>query len=518
MPEKTDIRKEHYKYNRIRYSWRQVRDCIEGSNSIKRANQVYLPLPSGMRFNSNTTPDFNNEITNFSKNTIEYEFEYVPWEHSNPAYSAYLQRARFPEMTNHSLLGFVGVATRQEPQITLPAGLEYLEDNATADGLSLLELFEFCISEIFQTGKLSLVLDVRAGDNTFYIAPYNAESNIDWYSSFANGKRRQTEAVFVEAGENRSINDDREKDKHIYYYLAPLIDADIQDGEEPPLFAFSQTYTDGKPDSEPILLLSQGSPIEELPIVNLGSIKNDPDPDTVPLLGISDIALTIYRKDADLAQAQYLTCNPTLFVFGINKEDMPRVVGSTVAVGVPNPNGRAEYPPTDTSALEHIRTHIQDLFNEAVQYGANLLGRDRKAVESAEALALRKAASGATLVGVVRKVGEAITEILNLAARWSGRSETAEFLPSLDFAEHTLSAQELTALVRTWIEGGISQDTLLDNLRDADIVSNEVNNDMEKDRIAVDEETRLQRSVDAMQMRQAVTQEQNPEENIDEGN
>lgn len=517
MPEKKDIREEHFRYNRIRYSWRQVRDCIEGSNSIKRANQVYLPLPSGMNFNSATTPDFNNEIANFSKNTIDYEFEYVPWEHSNPAYSAYLQRARFPEMTNHSLMGFAGVATRQEPQINLPAGLEYLEENATADGLSLNELFEFCVSEIFQTGKLSLVLDMRAEDNTFYIAPYNAESNIDWNTSFANGKRRQTEAVFIEAGENRSITDEREKDKHIYYYLAPLENFDPGAEEIPTMFAFAQTYTDGKPDSEPILLTAQGNPIEELPIINLGSIKNDPDPDTIPLLGISDIALTIYRKDADLAQAQYLTCNPTLFVFGINKEDMPRVIGSTVAVGIPNPNGRAEYPPTDTSALEHIRNHIQDLFNEAVQYGANLLGRDRKAVESAEALALRKAASGATLVGVVRKIGEAITEILNLAARWSGRPETAEFIPSLDFAEHTLSAQELTALVRTWIEGGISQDTLLDNLREADIVSNEIDNETEKDRIAVDEETRLQRSVDAMRIQQPALDDNNPP-NQDEEN
>lgn len=512
MPINKNIRDEHFKYNRKRYSWRQVRDSIEGSDAVKRANQVYLPIPSGMQFNANTTVDDNQIERNFSKNTFDYERQFLPWDHPNRAYSAYLQRARFPEMTNHSLIGFIGVATRQEPQITLPAGLEYLEETATADGMSLVELFEFCVSEIFQTGKLSLVLDVRKDDNQFYISPYNAESNINWKVEFKNGKKRQTESVFIEFGLNRSTTEEKQDDHHIWYYLAPLPDVEFEEDEEPELFAFSQTYVDDRPVGDPVLLNIQGNFLEELPIVNLGSIKNTPDPDSIPLLGISDIALTIYRKDADLSQAQFLTCNPTLFIFGVDKNSMPKVIGSTVAVGISNPQANAQYPATDTSALEHIRNEKQDLFNEAVQYGANLLGRDRKAIESAEALSLRKAANGASLVGVVRKIGEAITDILNLAARWQGTAETAEFTPSLDFAEHTLSAQELTALVRTWLDGGISQDTLLDNLRDADIVSNEITNEQEKAKIGAEEEDRLQRQADAM-ARAAGQQEDFDQEN-----
>lgn len=500
MPEKKDIEQEHYKYNRVRFSWRQVRDCVEGSNSVKRANEVYLPMPSGMSFNQVTTPSFDNEIGNFSKNTIDYEFEYLPWEHSNPAYSAYLQRARFPEMTGHSLLGFVGIATRQEPNIELPPGLEYLRETATPDGLTLIELFEFCVSEIFQTGKLSLVLSIRPEDNTFYIAPYVAESNTDWYMDYIKGKRMQTEATFLESGGGRGIAHDQEPSEYMYYFLAPIEDGPLDENGEPELFAHTQFFVDGNPVGEPVLLTSQGTALDQLPIVNLGSIKNDPEPDGIPLLGISDIALTIFRKDADLAQAQYLTCNPTLFVFGINEQDMPRTVGSTVVVGIPNPNGRAEYPATDTSALEHIREHISDLKGEAVQYGANLLGTNKRQAESAEALALRKASNGASLVTVARKIGEGITEILNLAARWSGQPETALFEPPLDFAEHNLSAQELTSLVRSWVEGAISQDTLLDNLRDADIVDNAVDNETEKEKIAIEQENRLQMQANAMAM------------------
>lgn len=447
-------------YNLKRYTWRQVDDCVLGSVAIKQAGEVYLPMPSGMRAvpveNATTTT-----AKTVSGNKQDYQSVYMPWYHPNPAYRAYLQRARFPDIAANTLRGLIGIATRNNPEVKLPANLEYLLDVATPCGKNLFELYAYCIAEVIKTGKISLVLDV-SDDGNLYIVPYCASANINWQYTAVNGKKMQVKCTFEES---ETDADGDEELVHFHYYY--------KDSK-----AYVQKYVDGDEFGPAVDISYKGKTIAELPIIHIGSVTNTAEPDLVPMLGMSDIALELYRDSADASHARYLTCNPTLFISGIDAEEVPKVIGSTVIVGLSNPAAKAYYPNTDTSALEHIRNHIKDLFDEAVSYGGHFLGQQYKA-ESGEALKIRQSSNGATLVHIVNQVAKGIKDILQLAVNWSSGSAEIEFEASTEFAEVTLSAQDVTALVSSWVQGGISHDTLLDNLRYAGIVDADKTNEDE---------------------------------------
>ena len=103
-------------------------------------------------------------------------------------------------------------------------------------------------------------------------------------------------------------------------------------------------------------------------------------------------------------------------------------------------------------------------------YGASLLGPTKKAAESAEALNLRQASSGATLVTIVARVGAAIEEVLEMAATISGGKGEVEFTPNYEFAELALSSADILALLNAWMSGGISRMTFLENMQAAGIL------------------------------------------------
>jgi hypothetical protein len=101
------------KFRRKVFAMRQVRDCVEGSDSIKRAGELYLPMPSGMSFipvGTSKTASVNNGNPLSAKDISITE---APWYHPNPAYSAYLHRAKFPDMTAATLRGLTGIATKR---------------------------------------------------------------------------------------------------------------------------------------------------------------------------------------------------------------------------------------------------------------------------------------------------------------------------------------------------------------------------------------------------------------------
>jgi hypothetical protein len=447
-------------YKRRIFATKQVRDCVNGSDSIKRAGELYLPMPSGMRGVTFSTGSINVKSSNSLADDDALNSISAPWSHGNPAYSAYVQRAKFPDMTANTLDGLLGIAIRDKPEVDLPTQIGYLEEICTIDGRSVFSLYKNCLSEVLQAGRIALVADVRS-DNTFYISEYISESYINWDYGVVNGSRVQTYAEFET---EHTSPDDKKYVKSLCYYLEPR---DEYNGRH---VCVVRKFIDGKLDEE-VIPVFMGKPLEFIPISNVSAkdSSNYPSLDSIPLLGVSDCAVDIYRHSADLNQNQFMSCNPTLVFYGVDPEDAPTTIGSTIAICISDSSARGEYLATDTSALSHVKDYMQDVFQEAVFYGANLLGPSKKSAESAEALALRQASSGATLNTVVDSVGKGISRIFSLILKAYGVKDTSKdyFIPNTSFADVTLSHNEINSLLNAWMSGGISHMTLLENLADA---------------------------------------------------
>lgn len=464
---------KNVKYQNAMYVRRQMRDTIAGPNEVKKSGEMYLPIPSSWLGATQDIPSYQSSV-NSRGPVMKISPDYLPWWHPNPMYRAYLQRARFPDITAAALRGMMGIAVKSPNKIELPSSMQYLIEAVAPGGESLEEFFGYCLSEVLSVGNVNIVADVA--NNEFFLTTYTAESTVDWVTVRKRGAFIIKEITFIEV---EDYFDERLDCAERCYYVEDGIVKLKSKGD----VEFEDEGDSESEDAEIITELNyRGKKFDVVPVFPAGSVDNVPDPQIIPLQGISDISISIYQMTADLRQAQYLTCNPTLFVFGATDKELPDVIGSGVMVGIKNAQGQAMYPATDTSALDHIREDINDMKKEAASYGANfIIGNQR---ESGEALGIKKAGQGANLVRVVKQVGKAVESALKFIARMKGHDDSKViYEPNVEFAEMYLTAQDLSTLVSSWIQGAIDQDTLLDNMRDAGIIKKDKTNEDVKNAI-----------------------------------
>lgn len=374
----------HPDYETRLREWKKMRTCMKGEAAIKDEGETYLPRPSGMK----------NEYAD--------------------AYNAYKERAHFPLICSYALSGVLGVIITKMPEFNFPKELEYLHKNATKDGRNIQQLFLDVIVEIFQTGRVPLVVDIMPNTREFRIVQYRAEDLINWKSSVINDEKSIALAVL-----EQKVFDDEDIFSHSSHkvYRAMMLDAGGK--------YTVQTYDEDSHllEEETVKPKYMGETLDQLPISIAGSISNSPDIQPIPLIPVANCSIQIYRKEADLANSEFLSCNPTLCITGAdNDENTPNVVGSSVMIVLPDAQARVFYTMTDTAALQHIKGHIDDLYEEAIRHGVAILD-SRKGVEAAEALRIRQATQSSSIYSIYLSALNAIRKSVVLMCKWAGYNE-----------------------------------------------------------------------------------------------
>lgn len=450
----------HELNHKFAYQRRQVKDCIEGPTAVKSAGVLYLPMPASFsEVPAQAAPSVLNGDTGRFGGEPVIASE-LPFYHENPAYMAYLHRARFPGFSANILNSLLGMVEKYPPKIELPDSIAYLENVCTLDGKSLEELFYLSLYGVLTDGKFAIVVDWNEkGD--FYFSPYCAEANNNW--KYGVYERRK---ILLRSSFKDSDGDIKE------------FEFDVNEG-----CLYVNEYDHDGEFLESRQLSYAGKPITESNVFYMGSIENVAESFVSPMIGITDCALEIYQIHADLRQAEYLTCNPTLFVFGLGPDEKPTVIGSQVVVGIRNPDARAEYPSTDTSALSHLHHRIQSVAKEAAEMGISFVVGGA-GVESAEALSIRQSNKGTNLIHCVNMITKAINDALGFICKLKNIAVEEElFQPNVEFMEIVLNAQDIQALASLWMQGAIPHDVILDNLREARYIKADDTNEKIKARI-----------------------------------
>jgi hypothetical protein len=460
----------HTEYKQNIYNWSLVRDCVQGEAAVKRKNTLYLPIPSGM-INAQSADSYIGNYSTYgldNKRNIEL---YNPNKHTNPAYQAYLHRAHLPGMTDHTLRGLLGIAMRKHPTVSLPSSLQYMIGDATMGHLSLINLFIESVSEVLQTGRCGLGLDVDDMGQIKFVM-YKAEDIMNW-----DYDKKLNKVLLKEEKLEDWLSDECYEEYKIL---------EIEDG----VFTVSEFYADNSEPDEVTVPVVMGRPLGELPFKIVGALTNEPNVDPAPLLPVALTALQIYMKNADLSQAEYLTCNPTLIITGASPDEAPVTTGSTVAIVLNDPMSKVYYTETDSSGMTHLLKHIEKLSDEASQHGASLIAQQKGEKESGDALRIRQAASTSTLHSVVNTVGDAIESLLKTASNWMGiDSSQILFEPNTEFSESGLDAGQMMSLMNAYLNGGISLETLVDNFRRSGMLQSGDDTSTELSRLKAQSET-----------------------------
>lgn len=381
---------EHDLYKRNLSTWQRNTDAVMGEAAIKRRTTRYLPLP-----NPAETVDAN-----------------------DPRYQSYLTRAVFTNFTGRTVRALTGAVFRLPPTVELPPQIEYMIEDADNNRLSLATVAQRAVGEVMTNGRYVVMADypeaptnATAEDTAglrAYLAVYSATQLINWHET--NG---QLDLAVLREVREEPHPDGFDFDAVVYHRELRLIEGR----------AYIRLWRETEPKSEYIELRAGGQPLDELPLVIIGSEDNDPTPDTPPISDIAALNIAHYQSRADRREASHLVDQPMLHidVGDSNAEQFVKTNG-VITVGSRNAivtGGGGKVSIVQPNESSGSRMDAQDCVDEMILLGAQII-QDAKGNETAEGARLRSGAETSVLNTLVRNVSEAFQQCLRWSALYEG--------------------------------------------------------------------------------------------------
>jgi hypothetical protein len=415
----------------VQAEWRLMRDAMSGESAIKRAGEVYLPMPGGFKaMGGNAGVD---------------------------AYEAYKARAQFPEITSPSVSAMIGIAHTQQAQIDLPSGMEYLLEAATPDGLTLDQLHRKITRELLVMGRYGVLADAPEGGGSPYLVGYTAESIINWDDDFF---------VLDECGMVRNGYTWERVEK---YRVLAMVEGRLV-----------HTVSEAGAEVAKPVIGAGGKAISRVPFAVASSGDLTPAIVPPPLIGVARPAKAIYQLSADYRWQLFMSGQETLVAIN---GTAPTAVGAGVVHSMMGAEGITpdlKYVSPTCNGIEAHKAAILECRNEAIAAGARLFDQAQSKQESGDARSLRYASETATLMSVVLSSCGLLERSLRNVAMLLGQDETAVVVtPPAELMKEVMTPAEAAALMGVWQGGGISYDTFYENIQRGGIASAERNADEE---------------------------------------
>jgi hypothetical protein len=442
------------------YTWQQTRDAVKGSVAIKEKRARYLPVPDGETGSEGAT-----------------NLRYANEEHKGTGtlrYRNYIKRAVYTNFTGRTKNALVGAVFRKDPTIVVPAGLEYLIDDATGDGLSLNQLAKDELSNLLEVGRAGFLVDYPQADQGLSvedvdlldlrasIVPYTAEQIINWKLDAYGGRKLLTLIVLEEDYPDDDDEFGHEKKKQ--QRILRLSDEGYS----------QQIYRDEMPYSEQFFpTKADGSKWFEIPFVFCGSKNNDASIDDAPLADIAEVNLAHYRNSADYEESCFITGQPTLFItHSLSAEQFAEYNPNGIKLGsraghVLGETGAATLVQAEANNI--VREAMNSKLNEMVAIGARIV-TDRGQNETAEGARIRFASENSVLGDVVNNLSEALFTCIIWVGEFMGFDGDTEFYLNTEFYDKSVDPQLIMSMVTLLDREIIGEADIFDRLKSAGLI------------------------------------------------
>ena len=421
------VSSKHPLYIEFAQDWEQLRDTYRGERVVKEKGAKYLPPTAGM------------EADGVSTSAASPGFQ---------AYKAYRARSVFPEVMSESVESMLGVMHHKPPKIELPAKLEPLLEKATLQNESLEMLLRRINEEQLVTGRLGLLLEVPEATGIVlpFIALYRAEDVINWDEGERDGPELDSLNLVVldETEDERQADFTWERVEK--YRVLILGDVDANEPVGAGAIYRAGVFREDVEFSEAGLVEPQisGGRMEQIPFVFINTKDVTPEPEEAPLLGVSNLSLTIYRGEADYRQALFMQGQDTWVEVGTTGDEGETTrLGAGAVVRVPM-GGDAFFRGVESGGLSEMRSALENDYIRGKEKASGLLEAVSRSAESGEALRVRVSARTASLNQIAMAGAFALQELLKMAATWVGANPDEVIVePNLDFVADRLPGAEL---------------------------------------------------------------------------
>lgn len=473
---------KHPLYTEFLPDWEQMRDTYRGQRIVKQKGFRYLPATSGMV----DAGLHNRESAGFKE------------------YDAYRKRAVFPDVVREAVEALLGVMHNKPASIDIPEKMASLLTSATSKGESLQMLLRKINMEQLIMGRVGLLADIAdAGDmlGQPYIVTYNAETILNWDDSSSDSSVEIDNLNFVLLDESGPERDAEFEWKDVRKHRVLILgDPQANEPAGEGVYMAGQFSESASFNMDDMLVPRTsgvgGGELDRIPFVFINGKDIVADPEDPPLLGLSNLALTIYRGEADYRQALFMQGQDTLVVIG-GKEDGKYRMGSQGGIKLPL-NADAKFIGVSSSGLPEIRESLSADYGRAEKKGGQLMDTVSREKESGDALKIRVAAKTATLNQIALAGAFGLEQLLKTIARWVGANpEDVHVEPNLDFTDDEMTGQDLAQLMGAKAMGApLARETIHERMQDKGITSLTYEEEKERMRAEQGEEDEFGAGVD----------------------
>lgn len=455
------VRSQHKDYTSMHARWTLCRDAAEGEHAIHSRKEAYLPRLKG---------------------------------EEDEAYKSRLKMTPFFNATWRTIAGMRGLLFRKPPMKDVPAAADEAMEDIDLAGTTMDSFAHEIAKEALTVGRVCVLADhptlpegttladkKQMGARAFLVM-YKAESFYNWKEDRINGV---TKLVQVRLKEEAELPGDDEFNSGCEerYRVLDLVNNQYRQR----LFRIDKNGKDEQ-IGEDLFPKINNKTLDYIPFVVIGVDSVGPCVETPPLIDLVTTNFHHYLQATSYERGCFFSGLPTLFISGMDTpgpEDTPISIGGNLANILPDPNAKAYYVEMKGD-LTALRTNLEDKKKEMAVLGARMLegGKSGGQVEAAETVARRQSGEESVLSAMAQTISQGLERALEYMFAFENIVGYPEYQINRDFIPTSMTAQELSALVKAWQDGGISKQVLFENLKKGEIIEDTTTFEDEEARIA----------------------------------
>ena len=198
-----------------------------------------------------------------------------------------------------------------------------------------------------------------------------------------------------------------------------------------------------------------------------------------PLEDIAELNLKTYQIQSDLDNQLHISAVPMLAFYGFPSSAEEVSAGPGEAIAFPA-EGRAEYIEPGGTSYEYQFKRLEQLAAQINELGLSAVLGQKLTAETAEAKRINRSQGDSTMMVIAQNMQDMIDNCLQFHAQYLGQNEAAGSCHvNRDFMGTRLDPQEINSLLQLYTAGTITQETLLQQLSDGEVLGDDFDVDEE---------------------------------------
>ena len=224
-----------------------------------------------------------------------------------------------------------------------------------------------------------------------------------------------------------------------------------------------------------------------------------------PMEDIAELNLKAYQIQSDLDNQLHISAVPMLAFFGFPQSSEEVSAGPGEAIAFPA-EGKAEYIEPDGKSFNAQFERLDRLEKQINNLGLAAVLGQKLSAETAESKRIDRSQGDSTMMVVAQQIQDLIDNCLLFHANYLGSNEAGSSFVNRDFLAARLDPQEIGSLLQLYTAGTITQETLLKQLEEGEVLGDEFDIEQEL------ESTQMGGLIDMEQPQEEVTEEEVIEE------